>query len=203
MNKTSIKRHLSKDKTLAPLVQQIDFPEIKLNEDLYGSLISAIISQQLSVKAANTIHNRFLELFKGSIPTFKALLNTNHETLRGVGLSGQKAGYLKNIAQFGIDQTLAYNDLKNLDDETLIAHLTQIKGVGKWTVEMILMFNLNRLDVFPIDDLGIQNAIKKLYDLETTGRELKAQMITQANTWKPYRSIACKYLWRWKDLKKN
>lgn len=201
MNEAIIKKHLSKDKTLASLIKKIDFPAIQFNENLYDSLIEAIINQQLSVAAARTIHTRFLALFKNKVPGFKALLATDNDLLRSAGISNQKAGYLKNIAQFGIHNTFNYHDLKALEDEALIAYLTQIKGVGRWTVEMILMFNLNRLDVFPLDDIGIQNAIKKHYQLTSSGKALKLEMEAIASVWKPYRSIACMYLWRSKDLK--
>lgn len=201
MNEAGIKKLLSKDKTLAPLIKNLDFPAIQFNENLYASLIEAIINQQLSVAAARTIHTRFLALFKNKVPGFKALLAADTDLLRSAGISNQKAGYLKNIAQFGINNTLNYHDLKSFDDEALIVHLTQIKGVGRWTVEMILMFNLERLNVFPLDDIGIQNAIKKHYQLTSSGRALKLEMEAIASKWKPYRSIACMYLWRSKDLK--
>jgi len=201
MHEAIIIKHLKRDEKLVSLMRAIDFPESKLNENLYASLIVAIINQQLSVAAAATIHKRFLALFKNKIPSYNVLLNTQVEKLRNAGVSNQKAGYIKNIAQFGLEHTLDYHDLKELDDEALINYLTQIKGVGRWTVEMILMFNFNRLDIFPLDDTGIQNAIKKLYGIQSSGRELKAKMITQSALWIPYRSIACKYLWRWKDLK--
>jgi DNA-3-methyladenine glycosylase II len=201
MNQTTIIRHLSKDKKLIPLLKTIDFPEIKVNENLYASLVEAIISQQLSVAAAKTIHTRFLGLFKNKMPNIKVLLATEPALLRTAGVSNQKAGYLKNIAQFGIEKTLHYHDLKDLNDDELIDYLTQIKGVGRWTVEMILMFNLYRPNILPLDDLGIQNSIKKIYQLETKGRALKIEMEEIAEVWKPYRSIACMYLWRWKDSK--
>lgn len=199
MDEALIKKHLSKDKKLAPLIKSIDFPTSKINENLYASLIEAIISQQLSVAAARTIHSRFLALFNNKLPQHKLLLSTDNEQLRTAGISYQKAGYLKNIAQFGLDHTLHYKELKAFDDEALITYLTQIKGVGRWTAEMILMFNLNRLDVLPLDDSGIQNAIKKLYSIDANGRELKKSMEEHAAIWSPYRSVACKYLWRWKD----
>lgn len=201
MDEAAIKKHLCKDKKLAPLVKSIEFPIPKINENLYASLIGAIISQQLSVSAARTIYLRFLALFNNKLPDNKQLLSATNELLRTAGVSNQKAGYLKNIAQFDIDYTLNYHDLKDFDDEALITYLTQIKGVGRWTVEMILMFNHNRSDVLPIDDLGIQNAMKKLYQIDANGRELKVKMQEKAALWSPYRTIACKYLWRWKDLK--
>jgi DNA-3-methyladenine glycosylase II len=201
MDEAAIKKHLCKDKKLIPLVHNIDFPSSSVNQNLYNSLINAIISQQLSVAAAKTIHTRFLALFNNKQPNSKQLLSASNELLRTAGVSNQKASYLKNIAQFDIDFTLNYHDLKDFNDEALIAYLTQIKGVGRWTVEMILMFNLNRLDVLPLDDLGIQNAMKKLYQIDANGRELKVRMQEKAAMWAPYRAVTCKYLWRWKDAK--
>jgi DNA-3-methyladenine glycosylase II len=200
MKEEIIKKHLSKDKKLAPLIKKIDFPKTQLNENLYASIIEAIISQQLSVAAARTIHGRFLALFKNKIPTYKALIAADIELLRSAGISNQKAGYLKNIAHFGMSNSPNYHDLKDYDDEDLINYLTQIKGVGRWTVEMILMFNFNRLNIFPLDDIGIQNAIKKLYEIDATGKPLKIKMVEISDLWQPYRSIACKYLWRWKTI---
>src|SRR5690606_35491475 len=120
------------------------------------SLLQAIVDQQLSVKAAATIWKRFISLFGDGYPHPEVLLALSPQTLRSVGLSGQKTGYLKNIASFSLEKTLDYRKLRAMDDETLINYLTQIKGVGRWTAEMILMFTLTRPDVFPIDDLGIQ-----------------------------------------------
>lgn len=201
MDEAVIIKHLCKDKKLASVIKCIDFPVSKINVNVYDSLIEAIISQQLSVAAARTIHTRFLALFKNKLPHPKDLLASDNELLRTAGISNQKVGYLKNIAQFANEYSLNYNDLKDFDDETLINYLTQIKGVGRWTVEMILMFNFQRLNVIPLDDIGIQNAIKKLYALDTSGRELKMQMTEKSALWSPYKSIACKYLWRWKDAK--
>jgi DNA-3-methyladenine glycosylase II len=202
VDEAAIKKHLCKDKKLATLVESIDFPSSKINENLYASLIEAIISQQLSVAAARTIHTRFLALFNNKLPSNKLLLYTSYELLRTAGISNQKAGYLKNIAEFSLANTLNYNDLKDFNDKELITYLTQIKVVGRWTVEMILMFNLNRQDILPLDDLGIQNAIKKLYAIDAKGSSLKSIMKEQAQNWSPYKSVACQYLWRWKDTGK-
>lgn len=184
---------------MAGLLKTNAFPFLNKNEDLYSSLVAAIINQQLSVAAAKTIHTRFMGLFKNKMPSYVQLIKTSPELLRSAGVSNQKAGYLKNIAQFGIDYGLNYHELKEWEDEKLIEYLTQIKGVGRWTAEMILMFNLNRLDVLPIDDIGIQNAYKKLYGINKTGKALKSHLLKHARIWSPYRSIACMYLWQWKD----
>ncbi|QNF34545.1 DNA-3-methyladenine glycosylase 2 family protein [Adhaeribacter swui] len=168
--------------------------------DIYLSLISSIISQQLSTKVAAVIKNRFLNLFPNQYPDPEILKITPDETLRGVGLSYQKLNYIRNVAAFKDTGQLEHEYINSLDDEALIAHLTQIKGVGRWTVEMILMFALDRPDVLPVLDLGIQNAIKKAYNLDLTGKVLQAKIREIAENWRPYRTIACKYLWKSLDI---
>lgn len=196
-------KHLKKDALMKEVLKSTPALTFSPNKNLYQSLIRAIVSQQLSVKAAATIYERFLNLFPGKDPAAEIVLRLDDEQLRNCGLSYQKAGYLKNIAQFSITNGLDYRKLYRKSDEELIAHLTQIKGVGKWTVEMILMFSLNRPDVFPVDDLGIQQAMKKLYQLDGKRKELHQQMTDVAKAWQPYRTIACRHLWRWKDNNKD
>jgi len=195
--------HLKKDKLLKKVIDHVGEIKIKKDLNLYVSLMRAIVGQQLSVKAAKTIWNRFLTLFKDEYPTAKVVLKLKDDNLRAVGLSYQKVGYLKNIAQFSLNESLEYEILKTKSDVELIDYLVQIKGVGKWTVEMILMFNLNRLDIFPKDDLGIQNGMIDLYKMKATNKkELFNQMEKIAEAWRPYRSLACMYIWRHKDAVK-
>jgi DNA-3-methyladenine glycosylase II len=153
----------------------------------------------LSGKAAATIHGRFLDLFPEAYPFPEALLALDLPTLRSAGLSRQKATYIQNVAEFFQRENLIGKDLADMDDETVIRYLTQIKGVGRWTVEMLLMFTLNRPDVLPLDDLGIQQAMQLLYNFEEKGRALKKRMLELAEPWRPYRTYASLYLWRWKD----
>jgi len=194
-------KHLKKDKTLKKIIERVGEIKLNKNRDLYLALLEAIVSQQLSVKAADTIWKRFLALFKNEYPEAKLLLKMKDDKLRSAGLSYQKAGYLKNIALFSIKQTLDYKKLKNKSNEEMIEYLIQIKGVGRWTVEMLLMFSLNREDVFPKDDLGIQNGIKMLYDISSNNKkELHAEMERISESWKPYRTLACRYIWRSKDM---
>lgn len=193
--------HLKKDRKLKAVIEKVGPLRMNQTSDVYLSLMKAIVSQQLSVKAADTIWNRFLELFKDGYPNQQKLLKLSDEKLRSVGLSYQKAGYLKNIAKFSIDETLEHGALIQLNDDELVDYLIQIKGVGRWTVEMLMMFSLNRLDVLPKDDLGIQNGMINLYGIKATGkRELYAEMEKVAERWKPYRSLACRYIWRFKNL---
>lgn len=192
--------HLSQDSRLQPLIERINLPAPDLTGDLYFGLLSSIVSQQLSTKVADVIFARFLNLFEGQYPHPHQLLRLEHDVLRSVGLSNSKANYLKNVAEFFIQENLENKNWDDLDDEAIIKYLSQIKGVGKWTVEMILMFTLHRPDVFPVDDLGIQQAMMRLYDLPND-KTLKPRMHEIAEAWRPHRTTACRYLWRWKDGK--
>lgn len=195
-----ITRHLSQDPVLKKLVESIPFPEPTAEtKGVYGGLLSSIISQQLSGKVATVIYGRFLALFDDGEPHPEPLLDMDMEKLRSVGLSRQKAAYLQNVAAFFQKQNLENHDWHSLEDEAIIQLLTQIKGVGKWTVEMILMFSLRRPDVLPLDDYGISSAIIDLYKLTETGKALRHQMVEVAAPWRPYRTYACWYLWRYKD----
>lgn len=187
------------DKILQGVADKTTLPALSAQQDVYLALLESIVSQQLSVKAADTIFKRFLGLFENQYPAPEVLVALDPETLRGVGLSRQKGTYLKEVAQFHKAQGIDYQTLDSKTDEEIIKHLIQIKGVGRWTVEMLLIFVLQRADVFAVDDLGIQNAIKKLYALTSEGKELKAEMRTLSEKWKPNRSLACRYLWRWRD----
>ncbi|OKL39587.1 DNA-3-methyladenine glycosylase family protein [Pontibacter flavimaris] len=166
------------------------------SEDLYFKLLGSIVSQQLSTKVAAVIFRRFRELFPEEYPHPELVLEAPDELLRSAGLSFQKIGYVRNVATFAAAGNLQHATIAALEDEELIKHLTQIKGVGRWTVEMLLMFALERPDVFPVDDLGIQNAMKRHYGLDASGKALRLQMQQIAENWRPYRTIASKYLWQ-------
>lgn len=199
MNNDAIKAHLSADPVLKELSTRFVLPPFERDADVYKQLLSAIVYQQLSGKAASTIYNRFLALFPDGQALPALLLAIEDERLRACGLSRQKAGYLRNVATFFLENDLLEYDWSKLEEEAVIQLLTQIKGVGRWTVEMILMFTLKRPDVLPLDDLGIQQAIQGLYHLTEKGKALKQRMIEIAEPWRPYRTYACVYLWRWKD----
>ena len=197
--KKEIFDHLSKDQKMAVIMPLMTLPEIEMHSDIYVDLLGSIVSQQLSVKAAATINGRFLDLFPKQQPWPELVLGLDTEILRGCGLSYQKAGYIKNIAQYWLDNQSDKKDWMAIAEDDIIAELTQIKGVGKWTVQMILMFRLNRLDVFPIDDLGIRQGMIKLYEVEETGKALVKRLTEIAEPWRPYRTIACRHIWKWKD----
>jgi DNA-3-methyladenine glycosylase II len=177
--------HLSKDKKM---------------KNICTYLCASIMSQQLSTKVADVIYNRFLALYGNKEPTPRQILETPFETLRGIGLSNAKVGYVKNVARFDIDLGMDHDKLQAMENEEVILYLTQIKGVGRWTVEMLLMFALGREDVFAIDDLGIQNAMIRLYKLEREDKKkFREDLLRISKRWRPYRTYACRHLWEWKD----
>lgn len=192
-------QHLSRDPKLKVVIADTDAEWPNAGDDIYFNLIRAIVYQQLSGKAAATIHGRFIDLFPEAYPYPEELLALDLPTLRSAGLSRQKSTYIQNVAAFFQQENLIGKDLADQDDEEVIQYLTQIKGVGRWTVEMLLMSTLNRPDVLPLDDLGIQQAIQKLYGFEDKGKSLKKRMLAIAEPWRPYRTYASLYLWRWKD----
>jgi DNA-3-methyladenine glycosylase II len=192
--------HLSKDKKFREVLGEQDAFELKTRKNICLRLCASIMSQQLSTKVAEVIFKRFLQLYDGAEPTPQQIVATPFEKLRAIGLSNAKTQYILNVAQFAIDHKLDDKRLKKMKDEEVIALLTQIKGVGKWTVEMLLMFTLGREDIFSIDDYGIQTAIKKLYKLDDSNKKaFREKMQKISAKWKPYRTYACLHLWRWKD----
>jgi DNA-3-methyladenine glycosylase II len=194
--------HLSKDKKLQKVIAQQEPIKLKQHKNICLRLCASIMSQQLSTKVAEVIFKRFLQLYNGEEPTPQQIANTPHETLRSIGLSNAKANYVLNVARFAMEHDLSDGVLKKLSNEDVIALLTQIKGVGRWTVEMLLMFTLGREDVFAPDDYGIQVAMKKLYNLDSSDKKaFREQLMKRSQKWAPYRTYACMHLWRWKDAK--
>lgn len=192
--------HLNKDKKLAKILANQQPYVLKKQKLIYYRLCNSIMSQQLSTKVADVFQQRFLDLFDGYIPSPEQIISIPFETLRGIGLSNNKAAYIQNVAQFFSEQKITDTQLNKLSDEEVIKLLTQIKGVGRWTVEMILMFSLGREDVFAIDDLAIQQTMAGCYKLDMTDKkEFRASMIKISSKWSPYRTYACRYLWGWKD----
>ncbi|AKQ45384.1 hypothetical protein TH63_06615 [Rufibacter radiotolerans] len=186
----------SKDPLLQQLVEKIGpLPETSVPKPIYEALLSSIISQQLSVKAAATIKKRFFGLFPDQYPDPSLVLSLPTDQMRAVGLSGQKTGYIQSVATHKAEGHLEDQELAHLPDEELLARLVQIKGVGRWTAEMILMFALHRPDVMPVDDLGIYNAMKRLYQFEEPHKAAKSIMLSLSEAWRPNRTLACRYLW--------
>lgn len=192
--------HLSKDKKLAPLLQQLPAKSITRKKNVCLRLMGAIMGQQLSTKVAKVIYNRFIELYDGNEPNPQQVVDTPFEKLRGIGLSNAKVSYIQNIAQYALEHGMEDKKLYKMSNEEVMDFLLPIKGVGKWTVEMQLMFALGHEDVFAVDDLGIQQAMIKLYKLDTTDKKaMKEQMLKISKKWSPYRTYACLYLWEYKD----
>lgn len=192
--------HLQKDRTLQKVLRMQDPVQLRTRKNICLRLCASIMSQQLSTKVAEVLFKRFLELYGRKEPTAAQIAATPHATLRGLGLSNAKAQYILNVAQFVLDNKLTDAALMKMDNEEVIQLLTQIKGVGRWTVEMLLMFTLGREDVFAPDDYGIQKAMIHLYKLDNTNKKaLREQMLQIAERWQPYRTYACMHLWRWKD----
>lgn len=194
--------HLSRDRKLKRLIETGDKHELKRRKNICTYLCASIMSQQLSTKVAKVIHDRFLALYGGKEPSPQQILDTPFEKLRGIGLSNAKVNYVRNVAQFELDFGMDHRKLAKMDNEEVITYLTQIKGVGRWTVEMLLMFALGREDVFAVDDLGIQNAMIKLYRLDNSNKKkLREELLKVSAKWTPYRTYACMHLWKWKDTK--
>ncbi|MFL5870016.1 MAG: DNA-3-methyladenine glycosylase family protein [Solirubrobacterales bacterium] len=193
-------RHLAAaDPVMAALIER--FGELSLDDrrrrrpplDAYGTLLRSVVGQQLSVKAAATIYGRVLELFGGTTPPPAELLEIAPERLREAGLSGRKVEYVRDLASHVLSGELELDRLETLSDEDVIAEITAIRGFGLWSAQMFLMFFLDRPDVLPTGDLGIRNAVKVGYELDEV--PTPAELARIAEPWRPYRTLACLYLW--------
>ena len=183
------------DPDLKPLFNAFQIEDLTPETNYFQSLTRSIIYQQLSGKAAKTISDRFIALYEGKdYPSPNDILNTNHETLRSVGLSNAKANYIKNISQAFLDGTVDYKNLNNFSDDEIMNQLITIKGVGPWTAQMFLIFTLNRPDIFPLGDLGVQKGFQKYFKLEKI--PTLDIMEKRAEQWKPFRTVVSLYLWR-------
>ena len=192
--------HLSRDRKLKKLIENGQPHRLVKRKNICTYLCASIMSQQLSTKVADVIYKRFIRVYGGKEPTAQQVVDTPFETLRGIGLSNAKVNYVKNVAQFEIESGLDAKKLGKMTNEEIINYLIVIKGVGRWTIEMLLMFALGREDVFAVDDLGIQNAMIKLYKLDNTDKKkFKEDLLRISQPWSPYRTYACVHLWRWKD----
>ncbi|WP_018628072.1 DNA-3-methyladenine glycosylase family protein [Niabella aurantiaca] len=196
----SYQKHLSKDKILKKLIKQQGVHSLQLQQNILLRLCGSIMGQQLSTKVAAVLRNRFLELFEGKRPTAQKILDLPHDTLRSIGLSNAKAVYIKNVCHFFLEHKLTDAKIHRLTDEAFISLITQIKGVGKWTAEMLLMFSLGREDVFSIGDFGLQKAVGELYNIAYTNKkEFETRVLSITEPWKPYRTYACLHLWQYLD----
>jgi len=186
------------DPRLARLIEQVgpcQLPPAGLEGSLLAALGRAILFQQLSGKAAETIMGRFVALYDDPVfPSAEAILATPDEEFRKVGVSGQKTRYLKDLARCITEGLPTLAELAELPDQEILQILTPIKGVGPWTVQMLLIFRLGRLDVWPIDDLGVRSGVKKVYNLAELPS--KKYLTTLGEPWKPYRSVCAWYFWQ-------
>jgi DNA-3-methyladenine glycosylase II len=194
--------HLSKDKRLKKLIDTQEPYSLLKGKKVYLHLVSSILSQQLSTKVAKVLHKRFLDLYGGKEPSAQQVLETPVAVFRSIGFSNAKASYVHNVCRFFIEHKITDARLYNMSNDDVFELLTQIKGVGRWTVEMILMFTLGREDIFAMDDLGLKQSVIKLYNIKETDKKLLREKIEKISLkWSPYRTYACKYLWGWKDKK--
>ncbi len=193
-------RHLKKaDPVMGQLIQRAGPFHIKLERDRFGMLVRSILSQQISTKAARSIRLRLYDLVHPEPISAILIQRLSDAQLRSVGLSGQKAAYLKDLSARILDERLKLNRIGRMSDEDAIEHLMQVKGIGRWTAQMFLIFSLGRLDVFPHDDLIVRSTIRDLYELEELPTKQRSHEIAAA--WKPYSSIATWYCWRFIDVK--
>lgn len=192
--------HLSTDKILAPLLNTVEPYQLQRRSNVCIRLCASIMSQQLSTRVADVIFGRFKAIYGNTEPNAILIAATPFETLRSIGLSNAKANYVLNVANYFLEHNITDELLYNMNAAEVMEFLLPIKGVGKWTVQMLQMFSLGHEDVFAPDDLGIQQSMVKLYNLDTSDKKmLRQQMENIAAAWSPYRTHACFYLWCYKD----
>ncbi len=193
---------LKKDKQLAKLIKKYEEPTLEWGgrggKSIFQALVRSIVYQQLSGKAAGTIYGRFTDLFPGKkFPTPEQVVKMDFLKLRSVGLSGQKATYLQDLAQKFVDGTIKHKTLHKMTTEEVTKHLTQVKGVGVWTVHMLQIFTLGRLDVLPVGDLGVQKGFQIAYNLKKLPNAKEMEAL--AKPWREHASVASWYFWRAAD----
>jgi DNA-3-methyladenine glycosylase II len=191
------RRHLMRnDPVLGALIKEIGACELEQTRrvDRFAMTVRSIVAQQLSAKAAMTIHDRLVEAVGASSVTPDAVLALEAERMRACGLSWAKVASVRDLATKVLDRSLALESLDRLDDDAVIEALTTVKGIGRWSAEMFLIFRLGRPDILPVGDVGVQRAMRRLYGLRK--HPSPARMTALARPWRPYRSIACWYLWR-------
>ncbi len=191
-------KHLARrDPVLRQFIKQHGECRLQMHTRYFETLVNSIVSQQLSTKAAATIFQRFVVLYApAKFPKPAAIVATPDELLRGVGLSGQKVSYIKDLAARVNDGLVHLKRIAQMSDDEIIAELTPVKGIGVWTVQMFLIFSLGRLNVLPVGDLGVRMAIQRLYGLAELPKPAEIEAIATQNKWHPYCSVASWYLWR-------
>ncbi len=191
--------HLANDPLFRPVLDGAEPRELKRAANLTFFLYSSIAMQQLSTQVGKVLLQRFLNIYGGKEPPSAEVAATPTEALRAIGLSNAKASYIKNIALFDLEYGLSAEKLDKMTDDEVMAYITSIKGIGKWTAHIFLIAALGREDIFPADDLILQKAVAAVYGLDRTNKKeffIRMQDISQK--WSPYRSYASLHLWRWK-----
>ena len=184
---------LNKDKKLKKIILSVGECKIKIISNPFEALIEAIITQQISDSAGKSISTKFKNLFGKKYPTPSDVIKLSKDEIKSVGLSRMKAEYIFDISQMIVDKKLNFKIFKKMSNEDIISELTKIRGIGRWTAEMYLIFALGRMDVFPLGDLGLINGIKKLYNLDNPSTD---EILKITNNWIPYRTIGTWYIWR-------
>lgn len=182
------------DSNLEKIIKIVGKYSINIRNDPFQSLVESIIYQQLAGKAANAIYNRFINYYNNKQITPTLILNSPNDNLKKVGLSNRKIDYLKDLALHVYDGRINLEELSKMNDDEIINKLVNVKGIGRWTSEMFLIFSLGRQDILPVTDLGVRKAIQKIYSLSELPKP--NIMMEIAKPWRPYRSIATWYLWK-------
>ena len=191
---------LKRDKNMPVLINKYGSPDYNLRQDYYQSLLRSIVFQQLSGKAAQTIYERFENLIpKSSNLCPNEVLKLDEDEMRKAGLSFRKIEYIRNLSDYFENNSFQKKDVERMTDKEISKELIQIKGIGQWSVDMFLMFTLNRADILPCTDLGIQKGIMKILNVKNLPS--KKEMEICSRKWRPYRTLACWYLWRMVDDK--
>ena len=189
------------DSIMSDLIQKAGPFTLKLDRNRFGLLVRSILSQQISTKAARAIRLRLVQLLLPDKLSPEAVAGVTDEQLRSVGLSAQKVSYLRDLSTRVLDNRLRLDRIGRRSDEDAIEHLIQVRGIGRWTAQMFLIFSLGRLDIFPHDDLIVRSSIRELYGLQDLPDKRTSHEI--AEPWSPYRSVAAWYCWRLIDVKNN
>jgi DNA-3-methyladenine glycosylase II len=195
-------QHLAKhDPVLKPVIARAGLAKLEPHTNYYGALVSSIVSQQLSVKAADAIEKRFLNLFDGQFPSPEQILSVSVEQLRAIGFSNAKGRYVHDLAEHILAGKITFDRLPQQSNQEIIDELTDVKGIGEWTVHMFLLFCVGRLNVLPVGDLGIKNGIRALYGFNELPTPQQITELAQQNNWAPYESVASWYVWHSLDNK--
>lgn len=187
-------KFLKRDPKFAKIISQVGEYNVKITKNRYQSLVEAIIAQQLSGSAAESILKKFKKLYKTKFPKPIDVIKTSDFKLRSAGLSKMKVSYIKDLSKKIEQNQLNMRNISTKSDEYVIEQLTSVRGVGRWTAEMFLIFSLGRLDVLPVGDLGLKKGIQLMYSFDDLPDERKIEQL--AETWKPYRTVATWYLWK-------